>query len=86
MPTFKLFVGTPETQLYNGEVISAIFPGEKGYFEILANHAAIISTVREGTLVITDKEQKKIELEVPKGYFEFYKNEGALLCYPTKQK
>lgn len=82
MLTFKLFVATPETELFNDEVISVVLPGEKGFFEILANHAPIISVVRKGALEIVDKNQKKHSIEVPRGFFEFYKNQGVLLCRP----
>ena len=36
---------TPETKVYEGEVKSILLPGTNGKFEILNNHAPIISTL-----------------------------------------
>ena len=36
---------TPEKQVFSGEVTSVQFPGINGGFEILNNHAPIISTL-----------------------------------------
>jgi len=39
---------TPEATLYNGEARSIAVPGADGEFEILDNHAPIISSLTEG--------------------------------------
>ena len=43
---------TPEKQLFNGEVNSIKVPGTIGDFEILNNHAPIISSLKEGEIRI----------------------------------
>jgi F-type H+-transporting ATPase subunit epsilon len=43
---------TPETRLFEGEVSSVTFPGEKGSFQVLNNHAPIISLLQEGRIQI----------------------------------
>ena len=55
---------TPEKELFNGEVTSVKFPGTNGGFEILNNHAPIISTLGEGEIrvITTDKNTKKFEI------------------------
>ena len=52
---------TPEKKLFSGEVNSVKFPGTNGEFEILNNHAPIISTLSNGEIrVITnDKDTKR---------------------------
>ena len=48
---------TPEKEVFNGEVTSVKFPGESGEFEVLNNHASIISTLTSGNVrVITIEE------------------------------
>lgn len=79
MPTFNLLIATPDATIFDGMVISAIFPGYDGFFEVLANHAPIIALVREGTLVLTDQDKNKQTVEIKQGFFEFYKNKGVLL-------
>lgn len=59
----KLEIITPEEQLFNGDVTSVKFPGKNGEFEILQNHAPIISTLNKGEIrVITNSESKKFEI------------------------
>jgi F-type H+-transporting ATPase subunit epsilon len=53
----QLDIITPESKVFNGEVVSVLLPGIDGLFQILNNHAPIISALKEGTL--------KIELEKP---------------------
>lgn len=79
MQTFKLLIATPEEMLFEGEVISATFPGIDGGFEILANHAPLISMVKEGSVQIIDKNKEKRLLAIPQGFFEFYQNKAILL-------
>lgn len=43
---------SPETTLFQGEVSSVSVPGTKGSFQLLENHAPIVSTLKEGTVVI----------------------------------
>lgn len=46
----KLKIVTPEKTTYNGEAESVLVPGTLGQFEILDNHAPIISTLVEGDI------------------------------------
>jgi F-type H+-transporting ATPase subunit epsilon len=43
---------TPDKQIFAGEVSSATFPGAKGNFQVLNNHAALISTLATGKVVL----------------------------------
>ena len=43
---------TPDKKVFEGEVIGAKFPGTKGSFEVLNNHAPLISTLANGELRI----------------------------------
>ena len=55
---------TPEKQVFSGEVTSVQFPGINGGFEILNNHAPIISTLGKGEIrvITTDKNTKKFDI------------------------
>ncbi len=44
---------TPDKRVFEGEVSSAQFPGTQGSFEILNNHAHIISTLENGRIRVT---------------------------------
>ena len=49
MLTLKIV--SPERIVYTGEVDSVLVPGTMGQFEILNDHAPIISTLVEGKVV-----------------------------------
>ena len=48
----KLEVLTPEKTLFKGEVESVTLPGVDGSFQLLNNHAPIVSALGKGALVI----------------------------------
>ena len=43
---------SPEFTLFKGEVTSVAVPGVAGEFEMLNNHASIVSTLKKGTIKI----------------------------------
>jgi F-type H+-transporting ATPase subunit epsilon len=43
---------TPESKLFSGEVESVQLPGVEGSFQLLNNHAPIISALSKGTIKI----------------------------------
>ena len=50
-----LKIVSPEATLFSGEVESVIVPGTTGSFQMLNNHAPIVSTLKEGTVTISGK-------------------------------
>jgi F-type H+-transporting ATPase subunit epsilon len=69
----KLKIVSPEKIEFTGEVERVVVPGLQGQFEILNNHAPIISVLQKGT-IIYDKE----ELPILGGFVEVQKNEVSL--------
>ena len=47
-----LEIVTPEATIFTGEVDSVSVPGVNGDFEMLNNHAAIVSTLKKGFIKI----------------------------------
>ena len=47
-----LEIVTPDQKVFAGEVVSAQFPGSVGSFQILDNHAPLISTLNRGNIVL----------------------------------
>lgn len=69
----KLTIVTPEKTIYDGEAISVAVPGTKGAFEVLDNHAPIISSLQGG--VITVKTDKGVqEYPICSGFIEVARN------------
>jgi F-type H+-transporting ATPase subunit epsilon len=48
--TMFLEIITPEVKLFEGEVSSVTFPGQSGSFQVLKDHAPIISMLGEGDI------------------------------------
>jgi F-type H+-transporting ATPase subunit epsilon len=48
-----LEIVSPEAKLFSGEVTSISLPGVDGHFQILNNHAPIVSLLQKGLVKIT---------------------------------
>jgi F-type H+-transporting ATPase subunit epsilon len=48
-----LEIVSPEATLFHGEITSITLPGVNGSFQILNNHAPIVSILKQGTVTIT---------------------------------
>jgi F-type H+-transporting ATPase subunit epsilon len=48
-----LEIVSPEASLFKGEVTSVYLPGVTGSFQLLNNHAPIVSILKQGTVQIT---------------------------------
>ena len=68
-----LRIVSPERIVFTGEVDSVLVPGTVGPFEILNNHAPIISTLVEGKVAYRVKGDTK-ELHIVGGFVEVKKN------------
>jgi F-type H+-transporting ATPase subunit epsilon len=51
----KLEIISPEAVLFSGEIISVTVPGADGEFQMLNNHAAIVSVLTKGKIKIDAK-------------------------------
>jgi F-type H+-transporting ATPase subunit epsilon len=70
---------TPDKKIYSGEITSVSVPGTLGRFQILRNHAPIISTLMKGKVKVEDSEGVK-EFEVKGGVVENLKNNVVILA------
>mgnify|MGYP002623767711 FL=1 len=73
----KLKIVSPEKIEFDGEVESVLVPGTMGQFEILNDHAPIISTLQKGYVEYGTKEGK-VRLDILGGFVEVKKNEVSL--------
>ncbi|MFM2135720.1 MAG: hypothetical protein RL021_1120 [Bacteroidota bacterium] len=70
---------TPDKKVYSGEVSSVSVPGTDGRFQLLNNHAPIISTLLNGPVRIKDHEGEK-SFDVKGGVIENLKNKVIILA------
>ncbi len=71
---------TPDKKLYTGEINRVKLPGTKGYFEILNNHAPIISTLEKGQIKVTDVNNKITLIDITGGLVETKNNKIVVLA------
>ena len=76
----QLEIITAESQLYSGEVTSVKLPGMDGEFEILNNHAPVISTLYKGIIRVIDNNNKTENFEVNGGVIEMQNNKIIVLA------
>ena len=91
----KLEVITPEANLFAGEAISVSIPGVDGFFQVLNNHAPIISTLKAGEMKVELAEsitqgglsqavklegQKTLRIEIKGGVAELFNNKLIVLA------
>ncbi|MBQ7716981.1 MAG: ATP synthase F1 subunit epsilon [Prevotella sp.] len=73
----QLKIVSPEKIEFDGVVESVLVPGTMGQFEILTDHAPIISTLQRGVVEYVIDEGK-ISLEIQGGFVEVQKNVVSL--------
>ncbi len=70
----KLKIVSPERIEFDGEVVSVLVPGTVGQFEILVNHAPIISSLDKGRVVYELLDGEKKNIDIIGGFLEVQKN------------
>lgn len=73
----KLKIVSPEKVVYEGEAESVLVPGTLGSFEILTDHAPIISSLEVGKVEYATREGRQA-LHIKGGFVEVKKNEVSL--------
>ena len=58
-----LEIVSPEATLFSSEVDSVSVPGVNGEFQMLNNHAPIVSLLREGTVKIKTHTQSHLDFD-----------------------
>ncbi|MFT6866142.1 MAG: F-type H+-transporting ATPase subunit epsilon [Cyclobacteriaceae bacterium] len=78
-----LEIVTPDEKIFEGEVQSATFPGSDGTFQVLDNHAPLISTLGKGDIKMekeVDKRTEWITFIVDGGIVEILNNKVTVLA------
>lgn len=75
-----LEIVTPEKKMFSGEVDLVQLPGISGSFEILKNHAPIISTLDRGVIKVKTSDGQVELFEVDGGVVECKMNTVTVLA------
>ncbi len=82
---FKLEIISPIKTVFQGEVTSVTVPGTLGSFQVLKNHAPLVSSVEIGMIKIL-KGNETLEYSTSGGIFEVKNNNAILLAETVESK
>ncbi|HEX8037805.1 MAG TPA: ATP synthase F1 subunit epsilon [Chryseosolibacter sp.] len=69
----------PDRKVFEGDVAIATFPGSDGSFQVMDNHAPLISLLKDGMVEYKSKETTG-NLHITGGVVEVLKNKVVLLA------
>ncbi len=70
---------TPDKKVFEGDVSSATFPGADGSFQVLNDHAPLISLLKDGVVEYKSKEAVQ-QTKITGGVVEVLKNKVIFLA------
>jgi F-type H+-transporting ATPase subunit epsilon len=75
----RLEIVSPEAVLFSSTVDSISVPGTDGEFQMLNNHAAVVSTLKQGTIKIHVHNQEHLELDELHGKIVAHSDDDKVL-------
>lgn len=75
-----LEIVTPDSKVFEGEITSVSLPGIDGSFQILNNHAPIVSALGTGKMTVVDTENASKEYSISGGVVEMNNNKVIVLA------
>ena len=80
----KIEIITPDKKIFEGDIKSIRVPGKKGSFQVLKDHAPIISTLENGPVIMVDQTGTETRYEINGGVIEVRQNRIILLAESVK--
>ena len=77
--TFNFKMLTPGRTAFDGDVVSIVAPGGAGYLGVLAHHAPLITTLRDGDLTVRLKDHRVVHYRIGRGLLKVAHNRAILL-------
>ena len=75
---------TPDKKIFDGDVSIVTFPGSDGSFQVMNNHAALISLLAEGIVEYKTKDLRQ-KVKITGGVVEVLKNNVIVLADGIKE-
>ena len=82
MATFHFELVSPDKVLFDGDAQAVLVPGAEGDFQVLSDHAPVMTSVRPGVVGIDDASGKHSRVFVRGGFADASKN-GLILLAET---
>lgn len=77
---------SPEQEIFSGPVKAVRVPGSAGSFEMLENHAPIVSSLEPGEVRLTLPNGQKKTFRIQGGFVEMLNNEVSLLVSGVQEE
>ena len=71
---------TPDKKIFEGEVAVVTFPGSDGSFQVLNNHAPLVSLLKDGIVEYKTAERVATQVAITGGVVEVLKNKVIVLA------
>ncbi len=77
---YKLEIVTPRKIIFSGDVLSFSAPGVTGGFQVLFNHAPLLSETGIGAIKLTTKDGQEIRYATSGGFVEVKNNSVVMIA------
>ena len=84
-PTYRFKILSPKTRVLDEDVVSIVAPGEAGYLGVLANHAPLISTMKEGEVKVVLANGGERRFRIASGILRVSHNSAILLAESVEE-
>ena len=81
----KIEIITPDKKVFDGEIRSVRVPGKKGSFQVLKDHAPIVSTLEKGAVIMVDNTGRELRYQISSGVIEVKMNMIILLAESVQE-
>ncbi len=81
----NVLILTPEKEAFNGAAKSIKVPGTSGEFEVLSNHAPIVSSLENGAVRIIKENGERVVFHINSGFVQVLKNEVSVLAQGLRE-
>lgn len=71
---------TPDKKVFEGEVAIVTFPGSDGSFQVLNNHAPLVSLLKDGVVEYKTSDRETTQVAITGGVVEVLKNKVIVLA------
>ncbi|MBS1536432.1 MAG: ATP synthase F1 subunit epsilon [Bacteroidetes bacterium] len=81
----EIDIVTPQRVIYSGKAESVSIPGSKGPFQVLFNHAPIVSSLDIGVIKILNEDHDEIIYATDGGFVEVLKNRVSVVVETAEE-
>jgi len=81
----KIEIITPDQKVFEGDIKSVRVPGKKGSFQVLKDHAPIVSTLENGPVIMVDQAGNETRYQINGGVIEVKMNRIILLAESVRE-